>query len=72
MDAASGDRRQGVHALIRSLAEHVVSGNPEMRLHTVLEARLARLLGASRAAVVPVRPVAASSSTARAGRGPRR
>jgi two-component system response regulator HydG len=51
------DRRQGVHQLVRALAEHVVSGDPEVRLHGLLESRLARLLGARRASVVAVRPL---------------
>ena len=52
------DRRQGVHHLVRALAEHVVGGDPELRLHGLLELRLARLLGATRARVVPVRHAA--------------
>ena len=38
------DRRQGVHHLVRALAQHVVVGDPEQRLHGLLELRLARLL----------------------------
>ena len=52
------DWRQGVHQLVRALAEHVVGGDPELRLHGLLELRLARLLGATRARVVPVRHAA--------------
>ncbi len=48
------DRRQGVHQLVRALAEHVVAGDPEVRLHGLLEMRVARLLGARRATVVPI------------------
>jgi transcriptional regulator with PAS, ATPase and Fis domain len=59
------DRRQGVHHLVRALAEHVVSGDPEVRLHGLLETRLARLLGAVRASVVPARPATASLSRSR-------
>jgi transcriptional regulator with PAS, ATPase and Fis domain len=61
----SEDRRQGMHQLVRALADHVVNGDPEIRLHGVLEMRLARLLGAARASVVPARPTAAP--TPRAG-----
>jgi transcriptional regulator with PAS, ATPase and Fis domain len=56
------DRRQGVHQLIRCLAEHVVVGDPEVRLHHLLEARLARLLGAARAGIVPARSPAAAGA----------
>jgi transcriptional regulator with PAS, ATPase and Fis domain len=59
------DRRQGVHHLVRALAEHVVAGDPEVRLHGLLETRLARLLGAVRASVVPARPAPASLSRTR-------
>ncbi len=58
------DRRQGVHHLVRALAEHVVAGDPGVRLHGLLETRLARLLGAVRASVVPARPATASVSRA--------
>ncbi len=57
------DRRQGVHHLVRALAEHVVSGDPEVRLHGLLELRLARLLGAARASVVPARLATAPGLT---------
>jgi hypothetical protein len=50
------DRRLGVHHLVRTLAEHVVSGDPEVRLYGLLESGVARLLGAVRASVVPARP----------------
>jgi transcriptional regulator with PAS, ATPase and Fis domain len=54
------DRRLGVHHLVRTLAEHVVSGDPEVRLHGLLESGLARLLGAAQASVVPARPASLS------------
>ncbi len=41
-----GDRRQGIHAVVRALATHLVSGEPHVRLEGVLEAGLARALGA--------------------------
>ena len=56
------DRRQGVHALVRALAEHLIAGNPEVRLQALLEARLARLVGAARARVVPARPASPASA----------
>jgi two-component system response regulator HydG len=56
------DRRQGVHALVRALAEHLIAGNPEVRLQALLEARLARLVGAARARVVPLRPASPASA----------
>lgn len=42
-----GDRRQGLHGLVRALATHLVSGAPHVRLEGVLEAGLARALGAA-------------------------
>ena len=41
-----GDRRQGIHAVVRALATHLVSGEPHVRLEGVFEAGLARALGA--------------------------
>ena len=41
-----GDRRQGIHSVVRALATHLVSGEPHVRLEGVLEAGLARALGA--------------------------
>lgn len=41
-----GDRRQGLHSVVRALATHLVSGEPQVRLEGVLEAGLARALGA--------------------------
>ena len=45
-NARQVDRRQGLHALVRSLATHLVSGEPHVRLEGILEAGLARALGA--------------------------
>jgi len=42
-----GDRRQGLHTVVRALAAHLVAGEPHVRLEGVLEARLAQALGAS-------------------------
>jgi transcriptional regulator with PAS, ATPase and Fis domain len=41
------DRRQGLHALVRMLATHLVAGEPQVRLEGVLEAGLARAIGAA-------------------------
>ncbi|MEZ5294539.1 MAG: sigma 54-interacting transcriptional regulator [Vicinamibacterales bacterium] len=41
------DRRDGLHALVRALATHLVSGEPRVRLDGVLESGLARALGAA-------------------------
>jgi len=41
-----GDRRQGIHAVVRALATHLVSGEPHVKLEGVLEAGVARALGA--------------------------
>ena len=44
--ARQADRRQGLHAIVRALATHLVAGEPHVRLEGVLEAGLARALGA--------------------------
>lgn len=51
------DRRHGLHGLVRSLSTQLLTGAPEVRLEGVLEAGLARALGAAWIrAVRPGRP----------------
>ena len=63
--ARQADRRQGVHALVRALATHLVAGEPHVRLEGVLEAGLARALGADW--LRAVRAEAGGSAAATAG-----
>ncbi len=73
-----GDRREGIHTLVRALATHLVSGEPQVRLEGVLEAGLARALGAEWLRSVPSGTAAsrlqgsreASIRTSGAGGGP--
>jgi transcriptional regulator with PAS, ATPase and Fis domain len=68
------DRRDGLHALVRALATHLVAGEPHVRLEGVLESGLARALGAdwlravraestTRASVAPAARVRSSGPT---------
>ncbi|MBP7778981.1 MAG: sigma 54-interacting transcriptional regulator [Acidobacteria bacterium] len=63
-----GDRRQGLHTIVRALATHLVSGEPQVRLEGVLEAGLARALGADWLRAVPRAGTATRLPAARAAR----